>query len=197
MRPPNRSWSRPAMARAAKPETCWPMIGATRTPNGSRTPRAGGGNGPGTADLAWCSGRDRGPVGSQYNARVEHREKRVELTTPRSGEEGVHNFSLTNSIGIGNRRCTLDPAPCAAGELPGRGWGAIHDWSDLFEGQAKHVMQHERDPFGRSQRLQDHEQRGTDRVGHDNLLLGVGPVQVTCDRLRLVGAKWLLAPSLA
>src|SRR2546430_3908838 len=77
-----------------------------------------------------------GPVGSQYNARVEHREKRVELTTPRSGEEGVHNFSLTNSIGIGNRRCTLDPAPCAAGELPGRGWGAIHNWSDLFEGQA-------------------------------------------------------------
>ena len=58
-------------------------------------------------------------------------------------------------------------------------------------------MQHERDPFGRSQRLQDHEQRGTDRVGHENLLLGVGPVQVTCDRLRLVGAKWLLAPSLA
>jgi hypothetical protein len=35
-------------------------------------------------------------------------------------------------------------------------------------------MQHERDPFGRRQRVQHHEERQPDRVREHRLLLGTG-----------------------
>jgi hypothetical protein len=36
--------------------------------------------------------------------------------------------------------------------------GAIDDRRDLAEGHSEHVVQHEREPLGRAQRLEDNEQ---------------------------------------
>jgi hypothetical protein len=46
----------------------------------------------------------------------------------------------------------------------------------LVEGHREQVVQHEREPLGGSERLQHHEQRETDRVGQERLLLGVDAV---------------------
>jgi len=43
--------------------------------------------------------------------------------------------------------------------------GSEHDGSDLVEGDGEHIVQHERDPLGGSQRLEHHEQGETDRGG--------------------------------
>ena len=54
-------------------------------------------------------------------------------------------------------------------------------------------MQHERDPLGGSQRIEDHEQRGTDRVGQERFVLGIDLLAAQ-DRLGHVRAEGLLAP---
>jgi hypothetical protein len=41
-------------------------------------------------------------------------------------------------------------------------------------------VQHEREPLGRRQRLEDHEQREPDRVGEQRPLLGVDPCSRGC-----------------
>ena len=92
---------------------------------------------------------------------------------------------------------SLHPAACAAGELPCRGRGAPHDGRDLVEGHGEHVVQHEREPLGGSQRFEHHEQRETDRVGQQRFVLGVDPVLAAHDRLGHVRVQRLLAPRLA
>src|SRR2546427_482911 len=74
--------------------------------------------------------------------------------------------------------------------------GAPHDGSDLVEGQVEHVVQHERDPLGGSQRLEYHEQRETDRLGQERVVLGVDPGVAARDRLGRVRAplQRLLGP---
>jgi nucleoside-diphosphate-sugar epimerase len=58
-------------------------------------------------------------------------------------------------------------------------------------------VQHEREPLGGAQRLEDHEQGETDRVGQQRLVLGVGAVRPVHDRFRNVHARRLLAPRVA
>ena len=58
-------------------------------------------------------------------------------------------------------------------------------------------MQDEREPLGRVQRLEDHEQRQADGVGQQRLVLGVGAVGAVDDRLRHPHAEGFLAARLA
>ena len=68
---------------------------------------------------------------------------------------------------------------------------------DLVEGDGEHVVQHERQPLGGSQRFEHHEQRQTDRVSQQRLVLGVGPVPAAHDRVGRLRAQRLLAAHLA
>lgn len=95
---------------------------------------------------------------------VEHGEERLEVAMARSGEEGVDDHSLAGETGVGNRGRFLHPAASTARQLPGRIRRTAHDGRDLVE-RHEHVVQHERDPLGGAQRIEDHQQRGTDRVG--------------------------------
>jgi hypothetical protein len=102
-------------------------------------------------------------------------------------------------LGIGLtalRGRTLYPAAGAAGELPCRGRGAAHDGGDLVEGHGAHVVQHEREPLGGGQRVEDHQQRETDRVGQQRFMLGIDPVRAADDRVGQVHAHRLLGPRL-
>ena len=58
-------------------------------------------------------------------------------------------------------------------------------------------MQYERDPLGGSQRFEHHEQRETDRVGEDRLVLGVDSGFVALDRVGRLGVERLLASRFA
>jgi hypothetical protein len=84
----------------------------------------------------------------------------------------------------GSRARRPDPAPCPAGQLPGGLGRAAEHRGDLAEGNVEHVVQHERDPLGRGQRLEDHEQREPDGVGEQRLLLRRRPVRRAEHRVR-------------
>jgi hypothetical protein len=94
---------------------------------------------------------------------------------PARQQEGVDNFSLAGEVGIGNRGRCLRSAARAACEPACRSRGTAHDGGDLVERRVEHVRQHERDPLGGSQRFEDHEQRETDRVGQQRLILRLDP----------------------
>ncbi len=65
-------------------------------------------------------------------------------------------------------------AATGAGRELGRGvLRSAHDRRDLGERQVEHVVQHERQPLGGRQPLQDDEQRHPDRVGEQRLLFRV------------------------
>jgi hypothetical protein len=58
-------------------------------------------------------------------------------------------------------------------------------------------VQRERDPLGGSQRFDYHEQRGTDRVGEERFVLGIGRVLGADDVLGRVRIQRFLSPRLA
>ena len=116
-----------------------------------------------------------GAVGSEHDVRVEHGEKRVEVAAARGGEEGFDDLPLAGEVGAGSLSRSLHPAAGAAGELPGCGRRATHDGGDLVEGDGEHVVQHEGEPLGGSQRFEHDEQRETDRVGQQRFLLRIAP----------------------
>jgi hypothetical protein len=69
-----------------------------------------------------------------------------------------------------------------------------------LERHAEHVVQHERQPLGRREVLQHHQQRQTDRVGQQRLVFGIHAGGIGDDRIRHVNrtrVQILLAPGLA
>src|SRR5215216_2137572 len=84
-------------------------------------------------------------VCSEHDFRIEHRQERVEVTIPRSGEEGVDDLPLAAEIGVGGRGCPPYAAACPARQLPRRDRGAADYGGDLGEGHPERVVQHERE----------------------------------------------------
>jgi hypothetical protein len=104
---------------------------------------------------------------------------------------------LLGDVGIEILVGALDAAAGTARELPRRRRRASHDRRDVVEGQVEHIVQDERDPLGRRERLKHHQQRETDRVRHLNFLLGIESALAPHDRFRHVGAHGILAARLA
>ena len=146
----------------------------------------------GPADLSRAAGRAK--VGSEYDIRVEHRDQSVEVPVARRREERLDDLSLSVQVGVGDGVLRPHAAAGAAGELAGRLGGAVDDRRDLVEGHGEDVVEHEREPLGGAQRLEHHQQRETDGVGQQCLVLWVGPVGAVDDRLRDVHVERLLAP---
>ena len=135
-------------------------------------------------DFSRCARRHGSAVRPEHHIWVKGREKRVEVPSARSREEGVDNFSLASEVGDASRVRSLNPAACAARELPCRSLGTAHDRSDLVERQVEHVVQHERETLGGIQGLEHHEQRETDRVGELRFVLWIRNLLAMRNRLR-------------
>jgi len=107
------------------------------------------------------------------------------------GQERVDQLPLVRQVGISGRSRSANPPAGAAGELARRVGRPLQDVGDLVERHGKHVVEHEREPLGGRQRLQHHEERDSDRVGKQGLVLR------TCveadDRLELPRAARLPA----
>ena len=144
----------------------------------------------GAADLLRPASRDGHRVRTKDDIRVEDRQQTLKVATSRGGQEGVDHSSLPVEIGVTRLRdssprfasarlpsLSRPPTPCtrrrarpascrvAAGERPTI--GAI-----LVEGDAQHVVQDERQPYGWLQHLQNDEQRQADRVGQQRSCSG-------------------------
>ena len=86
------------------------------------------------------------------------------------------------------RRARLASCRAASGR-------AAHDRRDLLERHGEQVVQHEREPLGRRERVQHDQQRQPDRVGQHRLVLRAG---ASGGRGRLgISTERLLAPRLA
>ena len=97
----------------------------------------------------------------------------------------------------GSGACGSNASARAARELPGRSRRALDDRRDLVERHAEHVVEHEREPLRRRQRLEHDEQRQPDGVGHHRVALRPGVVRRADDRLRKPGSGELLVARLA
>jgi len=111
----------------------------------------------------------------QHDVGVEHGQQRLEVTPAGSGQEGADDLPPPGGLGFGDRVGLLHPAPGPAGQLAGGRGGALHDGRDLVKGHGEQVVQHEREPFGRGQSVQHHEQGQADRVRQHRLVLRVCP----------------------
>ena len=106
-----------------------------------------------------------GHVDAQDDVGVEHLQERLEVACAGGRQEGVDDLALTAEVGVGPRRRAAHAPPGAARQLP-RGLGcAVDDRRDLVEGNGEHVVQHEGEPLGRRQRLEDDQEREADGVG--------------------------------
>ena len=133
-------------------------------------------------------------IGSENHIRVENRDQSLEVPVARRREERLDDLSLSIRVGVGHGVLRPHAATGAARELTGRLGGAIDDRRDLVEGHGEDVVEHEREPLGGAQRLEHHQQRETDGVGQQCLVLGVGAVRAVDDRLRDVHVERLFAP---
>src|SRR5665811_2324526 len=146
-----------------------------------------------TYGLPIAAHRHGDTVGADHGVRIEQRDKRLEVTDARGRQKGVDNCSLAvmNDGGICVR--ALYPAAGSARELPCRGRGALHDERDLVKRYREHVVQHEGEALGGSQRFKHHQHRLADRVRQERLMLWVSVAGTAHERLRHVIWHPLLA----
>jgi hypothetical protein len=103
-------------------------------------------NGRRAANLCQGTDLDGGGVGAEYDAGVEYREQRGEVTVAGGGEEGLDQLGLAGEVGAGHRVGGLHSLPGAAGELLRGVRGAAQYRGDLLEGDgeaARHYTEQE------------------------------------------------------
>ena len=95
----------------------------------------------------------------------------VSKSPPRAARRNASTTSRwrSPSSGVGGGR-SLHPPPGPARELPRRLGRAFEDLADLVERHREHVVQHEGDPLGRTERVEHDQQRGSDRLGQQRVL---------------------------
>ena len=118
------------------------------------------------------SGRAAPPSERTDDVRVEDGEEAFEVTVTRRREEGVDDGPLAIQIDVGHGRA-LDAATGTARELPRRRRRPADDRCDLVERHGEDVVQHEGDPFGGRQGVEDDEHREPDRIAQQGFLLGI------------------------
>jgi hypothetical protein len=96
-------------------------------------------------------------IGAQHDLWVEDRHKASEVTGASRRQEGVHDGPLTVETDIGHGR-TPDPATGTARKLARRGGSPANDRCDVVKRHPEHIVQHERDPLSRRERVQDNQQ---------------------------------------
>ena len=94
----------------------------------------------------------------------------------------------------GVRRRGAQAVPGPAGQLLGRGRRTVKYRADLLEGHGEDVVQDEREPLGRRQRVQDDQQGDADGIGQDRVLGGI-IVDPRDDRVGHVRVQRVLAAS--
>jgi hypothetical protein len=129
---------------------------------------------------------------------VQQGDEGIEVTPACGGEERVDHRTLPGRVGVGSWQAgTLDPTACPAGELLGRRRSPADHGRDIPERHLERVVQDERQPLVRRQRVEHDQQGQADRVGQQRLLLGLGFPLLADDRVGQVHGEWLLAPVVA
>ena len=118
------------------------------------------GDGLGTLKVLRQSGKTA--VGSEYDIGIKNGDERVEVAVPGRGKERLDDLPLGGEVRIWSRSGTAYATPRTARKLAGCLGRALHDRRDLLERHREHVVQHERQSFGRSQCFEHDQQRKAD-----------------------------------
>ena len=116
------------------------------------------GNGPRAANQRDQTRTRLPAVGAQHDLGVEDGDEAFEVTIPRRRTEGADDGLLAINIDVRNGG-TLDAATGTARLLPHRRRRSADDRCELVERHGEDVMQHEGDPFGGRQGVEDNQQR--------------------------------------
>ncbi len=119
----------------------------------------------------WNTRAVRAEIRAEHHVRIEHRDQAAEVARARGGKESVHDLSLPALVLIRcGDACHLHAPSRPTRELP-RGRRRLLDHGcDLLKGQLEHVVQDERQPLRRRQRVEHDEQRQANRVRQQRLL---------------------------
>ena len=141
--------------------------------------------------------RTRHPaVGAQHDVRIEDGEKRSKSPAREAARKAstTAHWPSRSTSGTGApwtwRRARL-------ASLPGGRRRSTNDRGDLFEWHGEDVVQHEGDPFGRRQGVEDNDQCEPDGIAQQGFLLGIGSLHRTHDRIGDVGLQRHFAARLA
>jgi hypothetical protein len=99
----------------------------------------------------------------------------VGAPSTRGREERVDQLGLPETGRLATCLLSPDATARATCELAGCRRAASHDRRDLLERHAEHVVQHERDALCWRERGEHDQQRESDRVGEQRLVLGSDP----------------------
>jgi hypothetical protein len=111
-------------------------------------------------------------VRTEHNGGIKNRDEAVEITGAGGGEERIDHFPLSCPICTGRGYlCTFHTTSCSAGQLPRCGRRSLHNWSNLFEPQLKHVMKDKGQALGRRQGFEDDEESQPNRIREYDLVL--------------------------
>jgi hypothetical protein len=83
---------------------------------------------------------------------MEHRDQGVEVTVPRGGAKGVDDLPLALQVSL-RWGGAADPPPGAAGQHLRRVRGSVDHWPHLGERHPEQVVQDEREPLRRRERV--------------------------------------------
>src|SRR5215211_597286 len=133
----------------------------------------------------------------QDDIRIEHRHEPIEVAVTRSRQKRVDNLMLRFEVRVGLGSLGAHASARPAGELARCLGGATDDRRDLVEGQGEDVVQHEREPLRWGQRLEHYEQRQSDGIGQQRLVLGIDSVRPVDKRIGEPPGERLLPPRLA
>jgi ABC transporter DrrB family efflux protein len=135
----------------------------------------------------------RPEIGPEHDVRIEHGQEPIEVAVTVSREKRVGNLALRLEVRVRNGSLCAHAPARPAGELTSRLRGAIDDRRDLVEGHGEDVVQDEREPLRRSQRLEHDEQRQPDGIGQQRLVLGIDPVHPVDEQIGEPPGERLLA----
>ncbi len=141
------------------------------------------GDGSGACDVFRRTHLRGHAIGPHHDSGVEQGQEGGELPGTCCRQKRVDDHSLAAAIGAVRGTRSMQAAACAAGELPRGNGGTFHDRSDLVERHREHVVQNKGEALGGSQLVEYDQQRGSDRVGEQRFILGVGTRGAVCDRL--------------
>ena len=178
------------MMAVARPSTKITAPAAPLTTAG-RTWRCGRGVAPGQPGDRGCPSHrtlsGRAEIAAQRHVGVQNGDQPIQVAGTSGGEESVDDGVLGHQVGVRAGRGLLNALPCPAGQFAGGLRRPLDDRRDLVERDREHVVQDERQSFGRCQGVQNHEQRQSHRIGQHRLMLGIDVADPVDDGVRHPG----------
>jgi hypothetical protein len=112
-------------------------------------------------------------LGAPDHVGRQHRQQSVDIAGPRCCEERLDHRPLADQIPFRDNGFAAHPPSRPAGQFLSRHRRTLDDRGDLVERHREQIVQHERDPLGGTQPVQQNKEGKSDGIGELGLTLRV------------------------